>query len=181
MASMIRKYSHTEIQLSKPTPEQVKGFKRTGLHIVLDNIRSLYNVGAIFRTSDAILAEKMYLCGITGCPPRKEISKVALGAEETVPFEYSPSASETLLKLKKKGVKICALELTEQSTNFRVTKFPFPIAIVLGNEVEGISDELMQYMDMAVSIPMLGRANSLNVATAYGILAYEILHQYNLK
>ncbi len=175
---MIRKYTHEEIQSSKPSPEKVKSFERTPFFVVLDNIRSLYNVGAMFRTSDAVLAEKMFLCGITGHPPRKEIDKVALGAVEVVPWEYSSSAKETLLKLKKKGVKIAALELTEQSVDFKNIDYEFPMALVVGNEVEGIQDELMPLCDYAISIQMLGRANSLNVATSYGIIAYEILSRY---
>jgi len=151
---------------------------RTPVYIVLDNIRSLYNVGAIFRTSDAIMAEKIFLCGITGQPPRKEIDKVALGACEVVPWEYMSSTEETLLKLKEKGVKICALELTDSPEIYNEVVYPFPTAIVLGNEVLGITDSVMEHVDMSVSIPMLGRANSLNVATAYGIMAYELLSQF---
>jgi tRNA G18 (ribose-2'-O)-methylase SpoU len=176
---MIRKLSHQEIQQSKPSTEEVKSFARMPLFTVLDDIRSLYNVGAIFRTSDAVLAEKIYLCGITGRPPRKEIDKTALGACEVVPWEYMSSAPETVLKLKEKGVKICALELTDSPQIYNQVVYPFPLAIVLGNEVEGINDNVMTHVDMSVSIPMLGRANSLNVATAYGIIAYEILSQFN--
>lgn len=175
---MIRKLSHPEIKQSKPSIEEVKSFARTPLFVILDDIRSLYNVGAIFRTSDAVLAEKIYLCGITGQPKRKEIDKTALGACEVVPWEYMSSAEETALKLKEKGVKICALELTDSPQIFNETVYPFPLAIVLGNEVNGISDNVMTHVDMSVSIPMLGRANSLNVATAYGIMAYEILKQF---
>lgn len=175
---MILKLSHDEIQAGKPSVDEVKELKRTPFFVVLDNIRSLYNVGAIFRTSDAVLAEELILCGITGYPPRKEIDKVALGAVEVVPWKYSQNTVDSVLKLKENGVKICALELTEQSVDFKKIEFPFPIAIVLGNEVEGISEEVMPLVDMAVSIPMLGRANSLNVATAYGIVAYELLSQF---
>lgn len=175
---MIRKLSQEEIQSSKPLPSQVKTLKRTPVFTVLDNIRSLHNVGALFRTSDAILAEKIYLCGITGYPPRKEIDKVALGAAEVVPWEYSPSTLETVLKLKEKGVAICALEQTDPTQHYKKVSYPFPLALILGNEVAGISDEILPHVDLAVSIPMLGRANSLNVATAYGIMVYELLHQY---
>ncbi len=175
---MIHKFSHSEIQDTKPSIEEVQKKKRTPFFVVLDNIRSVYNVGAFFRTSDAILAEKMYLCGITGHPPRKDIDKVALGATEVVPWEYIPSTREILIKLKEKGVTICAIELTRESVHYKKAKYPFPMALVLGNEVEGISEEVMDIVDMAVDIPMLGRANSLNVATAYGIVGYEILNQY---
>ena len=150
---------------------------RTPLFVVLDDIRSVYNIGAIFRTSDAIQAEKLFLCGITAHPPRKDLEKTALGATEVVPWEYRPSAKETLLKLKENGVKICALELTSRSANYREVEYEFPMALVLGNEVDGIGPEILDLADMVVQIPMLGRAKSLNVATAYGIVGYEILHQ----
>ena len=163
----------------KPDFEEVRRKKRTPLFVVLDNIRSVYNTGAIFRTSDAILAEKLFLCGITAHPPRKDLEKTALGATGIVPWQYRPSARETLLKLKENGVKICALELTTRSVNFKEAKYEFPMALVLGNEVDGVSKEVLDLADFAVSIPMLGRAKSLNVATAYGIVAYEILHQFH--
>jgi tRNA G18 (ribose-2'-O)-methylase SpoU len=156
----------------------VPGKKRTPIHVVLDNIRSVYNIGAIFRTSDAVLAEKIYLCGITAHPPRRDLEKTALGATEVVPWEYSRSTTETLLKLKEKGVKICALELTTRSVDLKKAKYEFPMALVVGNEVDGVGKEVLELADLVVSIPMLGRAKSLNVATAYGIVAYEVLHQY---
>ena len=178
MQSTIHKLSNQEIQASKPSIEDVKIQKRMPLVVVLDNIRSIYNVGAMFRTCDAVLAEKMFLGGITGHPPRKDIDKVALGAVEVVPWEYTPNVVETLIKLKENGVKIVALELTKQSVHYREAKYEFPMALLVGNEVEGISEEAMAYVDFAVDIPMLGRANSLNVATALGIVAYEIQYQF---
>lgn len=178
MPKKVLKLSHQEIQASKPSIEEVRLKPRLPLYVVLDNIRSIYNVGAIFRTCDAVLAEKMFLCGITGHPPRKDIDKVALGAVEVVPWEYSPSVTETLLKLKENGVKICALELTKHSSHYREANYEFPMALILGNEVEGISEEAMRFVDFAIDIPMLGRANSLNVATAFGIAAYEISYRY---
>lgn len=173
--SNVHKISHEEIQASKPSIEQVRAMKRTPFFVVLDNIRSIYNVGAMFRTCDAVMAEKIFLCGITGHPPRKDIDKVALGAVDVVPWEYTSTVTETLVKLKENGVKICALELTKESIHYRKAEYPFPVALVVGNEVTGISDEAMQYVDFAVDIPMLGRANSLNVATALGIVGYEVL------
>lgn len=175
---MIQKLTHQEIQTSKPSIEEVKIKTRTPFILVLDNIRSIYNVGALFRTCDALLVEKIYLCGITGHPPRKDIDKVALGAVEVVPWEYKPTTKEAVLELKAKGVTLCALELTKQSIHYKKANYPFPLALVIGNEVEGISEEIMPLMDMAVDIPMLGRANSLNVATAFGIVGYEILSKY---
>ncbi len=148
---------------------------RTPMFAVLDNIRSLFNVGAIFRTSDAVLLEKLYLCGITGFPPRKEISKTALGADELVPFEYKEEALDAILELKAAGVKIIAVELAEGAVNYSEAEYEGPVCFVFGHEVYGISDEVMAEVDMAVSLPMLGRANSLNVATCYGIIVFDAL------
>lgn len=169
------------MQKNKPTIRQVKRMARTPLFVILDNIRSIHNVGAIFRTSDAILAEKLFLCGITGHPPRKDLDKAALGAVDVVPWEYKTSSAEVVQELKKAGVSICALEQTDQSVPYKKADYQFPMALIVGNEVDGIHEELLPFIDMAVDIPMLGRANSLNVATAYGIVGYEILDQYTAK
>lgn len=177
----MEKLSYEEILEVKPSISEVKKKKRSAIYALLDNVRSLYNVGAIFRTSDAVLLKKLYLCGITGCPPRKEISKTALGAEEVVPFEYCESAIETIKKLKKQGVQIVAVEIAKKSKPYDKAKFKFPICLVFGHEVMGISDELMEYVDTAIEVPMLGRANSLNVATCYGIVVYEALKQLRKK
>lgn len=158
---------------------EVKKKKRSGVIALLDNVRSLYNVGAIFRTSEAVMLEKLYLCGITGAPPRKEITKTALGAEEIVPFEYRESAVEVVRELKAEGVKIVAVELCEDSVPYDELEVSTPVCFIFGHEVEGISDELMEEVDASVSLPMLGRANSLNVATCYGIMMYEILKKIN--
>jgi tRNA G18 (ribose-2'-O)-methylase SpoU len=174
----MKKLSHNEILKIKPSVSNVKKKKRTPIYALLDNIRSLYNVGAIFRTSDAVLLEKLYLCGITGCHPKKEVSKTALGAEEVVPFEYRESAVDAVKELKKKGVKIVSVELAHDSKPYNEIKYKFPVCFVFGHEVEGVSDEVMALVDASIEIPMLGRANSLNVATCYGIVVYEALRQF---
>ncbi len=171
----MRKLTHEEIQETKPSTDEVKTKKRTPIYVVLDNIRSLYNVGAIFRTSDAVLIEKLFLCGITGTPPRNEISKTALGAEELVPWEHFDEAEEAIIKLKKEGVKIIAVELAEGAVQYDKFQYEGPICLVFGHEVYGISDEVMALCDESVFLPMLGRANSLNVSTCYGIIVYEAL------
>ncbi len=176
---MLRKRTFEEIQSLKPSAKDLKKKERFPIYILLDNIRSLHNVGAIFRTADACLVSKIYLCGITGYPPRKEIEKTALGATEIVPWEYAPSSTETINKLKKEGVKIIGLELAEGGSHFQKFDYPFPCCLVLGHEVEGISQEVFDLLDEAVEIPMYGRANSLNVATACGILLYEVVKQIN--
>ncbi len=174
----IIKLTHQEILLSKPSVEETKNFQRIPVVLVLDNLRSLYNIGSIFRTADALLIEKIYLCGICGHPPNKQIEKVALGAEETVPFEYWPDVNACLQKLKADGRTIVALELTHQSAHYKKADYPFPLALVVGNEVEGIGEEAIKFCDRAIDIPMKGRANSLNVATAVAVAGYEIYDRY---
>lgn len=156
----------------------MKRKKRTEIYAVLDNVRSLYNVGAIFRSSDGVLLKKLYLCGITGYPPRKEISKTALGAEELVPFEYKEEAVSAVKELKKRGVQIVVVELTQGAMPYHKARYKFPVCFIFGHEVFGISDELVNLADMAIEVPMLGRANSLNVATCYGIIVYDALKKF---
>jgi len=141
---------------------------------VLDNIRSLHNVGSIFRTADAAGVGKLYLCGMTGAPPRNEIRKAALGAEETVAWEYFKQTHEALEKLKKESYFILALENTPASVDYRRAVYQFPLALVIGHEYNGIAPEILSCCDAAVSLPMRGSKISLNVAVAFGIAAYEI-------
>jgi len=141
---------------------------------VLDNIRSLHNVGAIFRTADAAGVNKLYLCGMTGAPPRHEIRKAALGAEETVPWEYFSQTSETLVKLKSAGYFLLALESAPASMDYRRVTYQFPLALVIGHEFNGVAPETLQQCDAVISLPMRGKKDSLNVAVAFGIAAYEI-------
>ncbi len=171
----MKKLSHEEISKLKPSTDEVKKKKKNEIYALLDNVRSLHNVGAIFRTSEAVLLKKLYLCGITAHPPRKEISKTALGAEEIVDWEYHEDAIEIIKKLKKRGIVIAAIELAHNSIDFYDANYNFPVCFVFGHEVYGISEEVMELVDLAIQIPMLGRANSLNIATCYGIIIYDAL------
>jgi len=162
------------------TLKELKKLNRNPITVVCENIRSLYNVGSIFRTMDGIRGEKLYLCGYTGHPPRKEIDKVALGAVESVPWEYERDTFKVINRLKGEGVKIIALEHTDISLDFQKFQYKFPLAVVLGNEYDGISDEIVKHCDYSVEIPMHGIKQSLNVATAFGVIAYEVLRQLNL-
>ncbi len=173
-----RKLTQEEILQTKKSAQEVRKLSRNPIYGILDNIRSLYNVGAMFRTADGIMAKKLYLCGMTGIPPRREIDKTSLGACDTVPWEYKKTSLEAIKKLKDQGVRIVALELTEPSVHFTELSCNFPAALIVGHEINGISDETMKYVDTAISIPMLGRANSLNVATAFGIAVYQMLEVY---
>ncbi len=144
------------------------------IYIVLDNIRSRENVGSIFRTADAAGVSKIYLCGITPTPPHEKISKTALGAETWVPWEYCKETWRLLAKLKKEGINIVALEQTKESVNLFKFKTKFLAALVLGNEVKGLSPKILKYCDKKISIPMYGKKESLNVSVAAGVALYNL-------
>lgn len=148
------------------------------VYALAENIRSLYNVGSIFRTADGAGVSRVFLTGITGCPPNKEIRKVALGAEENVPWEYHPESVELVKKLKKENVKIVVLETTDSSVLYDQASYQFPLCLVMGNEYHGVSDDVIAEADLIVTIPMKGTKISLNVAVAFGITIYEITKAY---
>ncbi len=175
----MKKIANEEIQREKPSVEEVRGMKRNPIYVVLNNVRSLYNVGAFFRTSDGAMVEKIFLCGITGVPPRNEIAKTALGAEEVVPFEYCESAREAIDGLKAQGVEIVAVELIHGAERYDEANYNYPVCFVFGHEVNGMDEDLLDLCDRAVYVPMLGRANSLNVASCYAIIVYDALRKLN--
>jgi tRNA G18 (ribose-2'-O)-methylase SpoU len=142
--------------------------------VVLENVRSLWNVGSIFRTADAAGAEEIWLCGITGRPPRDEISKTALGAEDFVPWRAAADAREALEYLKGTGRSVVALERAARSLPLSRAKVRFPCALVLGNEVAGLSDAALDASDLICHLPMHGVKSSLNVAVAAGVALYEL-------
>jgi len=170
----VRKLTHEEISLKRTSLEDISFRPRLPLYAMVDNVRSLYNVGSIFRSSDGALIEKLFLVGFTPHPPRKEIDKTALGATTTVPWEYHKDPMAVVDRLKKEKIKICALELTTESRPyFELEKENFPLCIVVGNEIAGVSKEIIREADMAIEIPMFGNKQSLNVAVAYGIVVYD--------
>jgi tRNA G18 (ribose-2'-O)-methylase SpoU len=173
--SMIKKLSHQELKSARPTAEELKAMRRFPVSVLCENIRSLYNVGSIFRTSDGAGVEKLYLTGYTGYPPRGEIDKTALGSVESVPWEYRPNEFEVAHDLRKRGYRIVALEHTGRSVPYDRASYDFPLCLVLGNEVRGVTDELLSLCDMAVDIPMHGLKQSLNVTVAYGIVVYHMI------
>jgi 23S rRNA (guanosine2251-2'-O)-methyltransferase len=148
------------------------------VRVVLDNVRSMYNVGAFFRTADAARIEKLCLCGITGKPPKRAITKTALGAEETVPWEHTWEAAPLLADLRRRGYEIASVETSVHAVDLFDWQPRFPVCLVFGHEVEGIRPELAALSDTHVRIPMLGAKHSLNVATAGGIVIYELLRKY---
>lgn len=153
---------------------------RPPIYGLLDNIRSLYNVGSIFRTSDGALVRKLYLCGYTPHPPRKEIDKTALGATRSVPWEYYRDPLLAIDELRARGAKICVLEQTTHSKPyFDICKGDFPLCLVVGNEITGVTPRVIESADMAIEIPMGGIKQSLNAAVAYGIALFELGRIWN--
>ncbi len=142
------------------------------LTVVLNNIRSLYNVGSIFRTSDAVGVEKIWLCGITGHPPEPKISKTALGAEKTVPWKYEADVVKVVRQLKEQGYQIVVLEQLKESVPYDQFDWGARVCLVLGNENEGVAEKIFPLADGAAEIEMTGIKHSLNVTVAFGIVAY---------
>jgi 23S rRNA (guanosine2251-2'-O)-methyltransferase len=147
--------------------------------VLLDNIRSLYNVGSFFRTADAVRAERLYLCGITGRPPKRAISKTALGSEETVAWEHTWEPLPLLQTLRARGYEIAAIETAVHAIDLFDWAPRFPVCVIFGHEVDGIRPELSALADTQVRIPMLGAKHSLNVATAGGVVLYELLRKHS--
>lgn len=175
---MHRKLTDAELKSMRPVRAELLSAERFPVSVIAENVRSLYNVGSIFRTSDGALIEKLWLCGYTGYPPRKEIDKTALGSVETVPWEHSTDTVSVIRGLKSAGYSIVALEHTDSSADFRDVEYDFPVCLMLGNEVDGLSVEAVGLCDMAVEIPMYGIKQSLNVSVAYGILIYHLVDRF---
>ena len=174
----MKKLSYEEIKSQRPSLEEHSKDKRFPIFSILDNIRSMYNVGSVFRTSDGARIEKLILCGMTAQPPRKEIDKTALGSVDSVPWEYFKDSVEAVMSLQKAGVQVIAVEHTDRSNDYRKLEVQYPIALVFGHEVSGIRDEVIELADHAVEIPMYGVKQSLNLAVSYGIAVYHFIHRY---
>ena len=172
----MRKLTHEEVGKKRISLEESKTIKRNPIYVMCDNIRSIFNVGSIFRTSDAALIQKLYLTGYTPYPPRPEIEKVALGSTGSVPWEYIKNPVEAVEKLKNEGIKIVCLEIAENSRMYyEVNKNDFPLCLIVGNELTGVSNELIELSDFSVEIPQFGFKHSMNVSVAYGIAVFEMV------
>lgn len=172
----MKKLTHEEVGQNRISLEESKTVKRNPIYILCDNIRSIYNVGSIFRTSDAALIEKIYLTGYTPYPPRQEIEKVALGATNSVPWEYFKNPGEVVNIIKNKGIKLVSLEITDKSRMYyEVKKEEFPLCLVLGNELTGVSNNIIEASDFSLEIPQYGFKHSINVSVAYGIAVFELV------
>jgi len=170
----MRKLKNSE--LDRLSVDGFKDAKKTPIIIILDNIRSLNNIGSVFRTSDAFLVEKIYLCGITATPPHKDIHKTALGSTDTVVWEYVENTVDLVEKLKTENVKICAIEQAENATmlnDFKVetdTKY----ALVFGNEVKGVSQDVVNASNVVIEIPQFGTKHSLNISVSCGVVVWDL-------
>lgn len=169
----MRKLTHQEIAGRRATPGELSKMERFPVYALLDDIRSLYNVGSIFRTADGARIARLFLCGFTPRPPRKEIEKTALGATATVPWEYRRDPLDAISEMKRNGIRICLVEQTDASVPCdALTAADLPLCLVIGNEVRGVRGEIVAAADLAVEIPMYGMKQSLNAAVAFGIAAF---------
>ena len=168
-------------ELNRLSKEEYESVEKTPIIIVLDNIRSLSNVGAFFRTADAFRIKALYLCGITACPPHREIHKTALGADETVKWRYFETTEAACQSLKDEDYKIFAIEQIEGSVSLQEFRFKPHTAYILGNEVEGVSDEALPYCEGAIELPQEGTKHSLNVSVCAGIVMWKAFEDLDLK
>ena len=175
---MNRKLKNEE--LNRISVNEFKATKKTPIIIVLDNIRSLNNIGSVFRTADAFLIEAVYLCGITATPPHREIQKTALGATETVVWKYFESTTEAIKKLKENNYKIAAIEQTENSTmlnSFAISKND-KLAVIFGNEVKGVEQEAIDLSEVVIEIPQHGTKHSLNISVSCGVIVWDLFQKF---
>lgn len=174
----MRKLENNELE--RKSVEDFKTAEKTPIIIVLDDIRSLHNIGSVFRTADAFLIEKIYLCGITATPPNKEIHKTALGATETVAWEHHKDVIEVIEKLKKEGTTVLAIEQVESAVfldDFKIEKDK-KYALVFGNEVYGVSQNAVESCNGCIEIPQLGTKHSLNISVSAGIVVWDLFKQF---
>lgn len=209
----MRKLTHDEISKNRSTLDKIHTVKKLPVTVLLNSIRSSYNVGSIFRTSDGAMIEKLILCGYTPHPPipikednsktvissdpnfnresgkslsfdtgNKDVLKTALGSTQSVNWEYIKNPIDAIKDLKSKGIKICALELTENSKcYYDIMQYELPLCLVVGNEITGVSQEVLDLCDCSIEIPQYGIKQSLNVAVAYGIAIFELRRIFDSK
>lgn len=173
----MRKLKNSE--LDRLTNKEFKEAEKTPLIVVLDNIRSLNNIGSVFRTSDAFLIEKIYLCGITAKPPHKDIHKTALGATETVAWEYAKDALELVKNLQKEGVVVVSIEQADNSIELQnfIPEKSKKLAVVFGNEVKGVQQKVVSASDFCVEIPQYGTKHSLNISVSCGVVLWDLFNK----
>ncbi|MBA4746266.1 MAG: RNA methyltransferase [Muricauda sp.] len=178
---MSRKLENNE--LDRLDVARFKDAEKSPIIVILDNVRSLNNIGSVFRTADAFLVQKIYLCGITATPPHKDIRKTALGATESVDWEYKKDTLELVGALKQKGVKIVSVEQAENAVmlNDYQAKPDETIALIFGNEVKGVSQEVVTASDTVLEIPQFGTKHSLNISVSTGVVVWDIWSKLNAQ
>lgn len=187
---MVRKKTTAELVAERPQPDQFRNLERFPIYVVLDNVRSLQNVGLVFRLCDALRVKKLFLTGFTGYPPLgdsdprpsniqehayNQIAKTGIKLVPFVDWEYRDDISSVLDELKTSGVQIIALEQTHGALDFTKVNYQFPVALILGHEREGVNDQVLAKADIVTEIPMYGIGNSLNIATALAVVGYELI------
>ena len=172
-----------DLRHTPPTVETFKTIKRNPIYLILDRVIDTYNIGSLFRLADAIAAEKMYICGDTEYPPSSRIHKAAVGTEEWVPWEKADSAALIIKKLKSEGVQIVAVEQDARSIPFSLLGMhaAFPMAIVIGNETEGVSKDVLDMADVIIELPMFGVNKSFNVWGSAAVVAYKAIESLIFK
>ncbi|PID63088.1 MAG: RNA methyltransferase [Ignavibacteriae bacterium] len=177
----MKKLTHAEISENRATVETIDSVKKLPVVVILNSIRSSYNVGSIFRTSDGAMIEKLYACGYTPHPPQKEVLKTALGSQASVNWEFVKNPLNVVKKYKEKDYTICALEQTDKNISYaELSKDKLPLCLIVGNEITGVNQELIDLCDLSIEIPQYGIKQSLNVAVAYGIAIFELRKIFDL-
>ena len=170
-------------ELNRASVAEFKAGEKMPVVVVLDNVRSMHNIGSIFRTADGFAVEKMYLCGITAQPPHREIEKTALGATQSINWEYFADPLQAIEQLGRDGYRIIAVEQAENSTMLQDfnTKAGEKYALIFGNEVNGVNDEVMKNIDACIEIPQFGTKHSFNIVVSAGIVLWDFFSKLNLK
>lgn len=169
------KHGSDHLRHNPPSEEEISKIKKNPIYLVLDNVLDTYNIGSLFRLADAISVEKIYLCGNMEFPPSSRIHKAAVGTENWVPWEKRDSTKDTILELKKNGVQIISVEQNKKSISYKNLKPTFPVAIVVGNETHGVSNEIQELSDVIIELPMFGVNKSFNVWGSAAVAAYKIV------
>lgn len=175
----MQKLNAKELRNSKPTPEEFKKLKKNPIYIVLDNVLDTYNIGAIFRLAEAVACEKVIICGESEVPPHTRIKKASINTTEWVKWEYSETALGAIEKLRKDvpDIQIVSVELDNRSIAYDKADYKYPLALVVGHETTGVSEEVLKASDMIVELPMFGVNISLNVMVSLGIVLYEVIEK----
>lgn len=179
------KLNSSQLRVSEPTPEHVEYLRqhKQDIYIILENVLDTYNVGAIFRLADAINVNKVYLCGGTETPPNSRIKKASINTWQWVEWEYVSTAVEAIenLKLEVENLKVVSIELAERSIPYDEYSYPLPVALVVGHETFGVTEDVLKISDAIVELPMMGINVSLNVMVSLGIVLYEVLEKNGIK